>query len=232
MDPIWITHPESYAKVEAETRRELLFPKLLEIVNSKPPQTFLDYGCGDGSFVFLLDKQIEIALFDISSKALSIAHQRLHNRKYMTYTKESDIPSNYFDCILFSLVLMTIDAQDKIKASFSTLSRVKKRQGRVIVAVTHPCFRQYHFSTFHTEYANGRRFDYFDEGAKFRVFLRDRVSNESVSFNDYHWNLSSTLNLLIEAGLNLTEVIELPDHLKKDEQYQYNVAPYLVLVCQ
>ena len=170
MDSIWISNPEQYCRIEAESRKELLYPKLLEIVTGCSGTRVLDYGCGDGSFAKLLSDKYEIGLFDISEKVLLLAQETLKDRKFTTYYDDHEIPSNYFDCVIFGLVLMTIENLEKIRQIFSTLSRVKKRQGCLIVAVTHPCFRQYRFSTFHTEYCSNRSFNYWQRAPSSKYF--------------------------------------------------------------
>lgn len=232
MDPIWTQNPESYLAIQNESRKLVLYPKLLELLKQFGSKSVLDYGCGDGAFVMLLDENKEIGLYDISKKVLSIAERNLAGRAVTFYHNKRHIPKHRFDCVLLGLVLMTIGDRSTLKKVLKDAATAKRVDGKLVVAVTHPCFRQYFFSTFYTEYAKGKEFNYFSEGHRFTVHLKDLKTNRQVSFKDYHWSLSLTLNSIIEVGLKIMQIQELRDTVKTELTYNTDFPAYLIIVCQ
>ena len=80
------------------------------------------------------------------------------------------------------------------------------------MATSHPCFRQYEFSNFHTSFGRGQHLDYLAQGLPFQVTLEDSPE-QTITFTDHHWSFSETLNSIIRSGMIITEVIETPDDL-------------------
>jgi hypothetical protein len=127
---------------------------------------------------------------------------------------------------------MTIPSRRTIIKTLKELRRIKKKNGKLIITITHPCFRQYPYSTFFTEYYRDKKFNYFLDGDKFKVFIRDPIVNTHVSFYDYHWTLSTSINLILKNGLLLQEIIELPDFKTGNFFYNQKYPPYLLLIFQ
>ena len=232
MDFIWIAQHAKYSKIENESRKSIVFPAIKDLIGNSTKIKILDYGCGDGSFLEVLSNQIEIGLYDISSKALKLAEKRFSDRKLTIYQNADDIPVKHYDFIVCSLVLMTIETEEGLIEVFEDLKRCKSENGKVIIAITHPCFRQFHFSSFHAEYAKGKRFNYFNNGEKFLVQIKDLNNNKYISFYDYHWSLSKMLSLLFNAGLKMTKFIELSDTINTEITQNNLVPPYIVIECE
>lgn len=231
-DPIWLQNPEHYNSLINESRKTILHPKLAELVSDVENSRILEYGCGDGNLIKLLNTNNEISIYDISEKAVSIAEMRLKDLNLKVYRKKSDIPIKYFDIVFFSLVLMTIGSEEVIEKTFNHIGEILKKCGTCIVAITHPCFRQYKFSTFHTSYLDKKKFNYLKEGDKFGVILKDLDTKKVVSFFDYHWSLSFTINNIVEANLNIKRMIELPDFARKKDYFNKCYCPYLIIICE
>jgi ubiquinone/menaquinone biosynthesis C-methylase UbiE len=232
MESLWLLHPEEYNAIQNESRKLILHPLLATLIKPNEPTKLLDYGCGDGSFVQLLPENIITSLFDISNVSLSQAAKNLRKRKPSIYYEESSIPQDFFDYVIFSLVLMTIPTKRDIKKALTNIFNALKSNGILLAAVTHPCFRQYPFSTFHTSYSEAKTFHYFNDGENFKVYLRDNKSDNMISFDDYHWNLSTTLNLIIETQFQITKMIELPDSSELGKYHNPNFCPYLIIECK
>jgi ubiquinone/menaquinone biosynthesis C-methylase UbiE len=232
MDPIWTQNPELYLAIQDESRKLVLYPKILQLLKKFEAKSILDYGCGDGTFAMLLDKKKNIALYDISKKMLNIAKRNLDGRMVTFYNNKHQIPKHSFDCVLLSLVLMTIGDRSTLKRVLKDAATAKRADGKLVVTITHPCFRQYFFSTFYTDYAKKKEFNYFSEGQRFTVHLKDLKTNRQVSFKDYHWSLSLTLNSIIEVGLQIVQIEELHDTVATELTYNKDFPPYLIVVCQ
>lgn len=231
MDNIWILNPDAYSSISNESRKYILHPKIVELINQKDGVKILDYGCGDGSLIQLLKSSCEISLFDISNVVLARAKNNLKKYKPTIYYDRATIPEAYFDFVVFSLVVMTIPTKKDIKEALTKIQSSINQKGVAIIAITHPCFRQEIFSTFQTAYSKDKKFNYFKESEKFEVLLRDSETNQSTTFNDYHWTLGTILNLISESGLTLKRFIELPDKAENNKYFNPSFSPYIVIEC-
>lgn len=229
MDNIWLFHPELYSSLDNESRKYILHPKLLEYINQSDNIKLLDFGCGDGSFIKNLSTDFEISLYDISSKALAEAKANLKKFNVKIYYELDEIPNNNFDYVVLSLVLMTIDNKDDIVNILNKIYHSLNQNGKLLIAITHPCFRNYVYSTFQTDYSKNKNFNYFNEGEKFEVFLRD--NKKTVSFFDFHWSLSTTINLLIESNYKINKIEELMDKSGTGKYFNSNFSPYMIIEC-
>lgn len=231
MDNIWVLHPKTYSGIINESRKLILHPKLSELIIQKEGTKILDYGCGDGSLITLVDNKCEISLFDISNIVLSEAKKNLKDYKTTVYYDQSAIPKNYFDYVIFSLVIMTIPTKKDIKESLHAIYSSLQKNGTALIAITHPCFRQEIFSTFQTGYSQDKRFNYFEDGDKFEVLLRDSITNQTLTFHDYHWTLSTIINLITSCNLIIKNMFELPDKSGNNKYFNSRFSPYIILEC-
>lgn len=231
MDNIWILNPDAYSSIIGESRKYILHPKIVELITQSDKVKILDYGCGDGSFIKLLKSSCEVSLFDISNVVLSQAKKNLKEYDPTIYYDRGTIPENYFDYVIFSLVIMTIPTKKDIKEALTKIQSSLTDTGVAIIAITHPCFRQEIFSTFQTAYSKDKKFNYFREGEKFEVLLRDSETNRSITFCDYHWTLGTILNLATESGLTFTRIIELPDKADNNKYFNSSFSPYIIIEC-
>lgn len=226
IEKFWSERLNEYLAVEDESRKKTLYPELLKIINDIGPSSILDYGCGDGDILTsLVDKNIELGVYDISKQALDAVNRRF-NGEIPYYKQVSEIDSEAYELVVCSLVLMTIPDEPSVRSTLKNIKRVKKKRGVSLFAVTHPCFREHQFSTFVTEYTNKNPFYYLKDGEKFEVTMFDPSSNNKVSFYDYHWTLSKMLNLIIESGMAIKFLTEVQDsHEKGNDKF----PPYLII---
>lgn len=231
IDNFWTSSLESYLAVKDESRKATLYPKIIEIVKELKPTNILDYGCGDGELLFLIKNNCKanISAYDQSTMAINAIRSRLGSEEVNIYENKSQITFNNYDVVICSLVLMTIGTEAGLDEVLETIYKAKKEDGFAIFAITHPCFRQYQYSTFVTQYTNKEPFPYLKEGVTFEVTIFDAKSNNKVRFNDYHWSLSKTVNLLIDKGFSITKLLELKDIPKSGNEY---FPPYLIIVVQ
>jgi len=229
MDNIWLYHPEQYSSLENESRKYILHPKLSQYINQTQNVKLLDFGCGDGSFIKNLSNNLEISLYDISSKALAEAKSNLKDYNIKTYYDLDEIPNNNFDYVVLSLVLMTIDNKNDLLNVLNKIYNSLNQAGTLLIAITHPCFRNYIYSTFQTDYSKTKNFNYFNEGEKFEVFLRD--NKKTVSFSDFHWTLSTTINMIIESNFRIKKIEELKDKSDIGKYFNSNFSPYMIIEC-
>lgn len=232
-DKIWTRSPLTFANVSNDNRHFILHPKIAELVHEFDAKKLLDHGCGDGVMNLLINKSVEIGLHDINKEILQVASENLKYYNHRVFIERGEIPKGYYDVSISSNVLMTIDNEEEYLNVLSDLKNsVKQDNGKVIIGITHPCFRQFDFSTFKTEFTNGSVFNYFEEGKRFSVFLKkgNESSDDFVEFADFHYSLSYTINKALSVGLTLEKMIELPDKSTDQQFFNFSFAPFIVLI--
>lgn len=230
MGDFWIDTPDSYIELDYESRKFYLHPWLRERISYIRPKCILDFGCGDGSlFISYESSYDELWLYDHSVRMIDLARRNFSNRpKVRLIWQAHEIHREYFDLVVFSLVLMTIGNEEELRDVANRICTASITGGTCLVAVTHPCFRQYPFSTFETEFVY-KPFDYMSGGKPFQVRLSDVWHAHFVEFTDFHWPLDFTLNLFIQSGFDLRSVTELPDRAALKGLANPHFPCYLIL---
>lgn len=72
-------------------------------------------------------------------------------------------------------------------------------------------------------------FDYHKKGEPFEVTIHDETKKLSVTFIDYHWTLSYTINKMIQTGLNIENIIETEDD-KSVSGFNKQFPPFIILI--
>lgn len=222
--------PEYFSMSNTSTTT-VLHPILRDYVTGLAPTKVLDYGCGDGRFIEMLGSVPEVHALDKSRDALELAKKRVGHRLSRTYLDPKLLPPCYFDVVVCSLVLIMAESVADFQVMVQDLAATCKPLGHVIVAITHPCFRDRRFSDFEVPSWLGTPFDYFSEGQPFEVCLLDNEQNKSICFTDHHWTLSFTINAIADAKLSVCKLIETRDlmgHTRSNE----TAPPYLVIIAQ
>ena len=222
----WLNQSDGYSSLETSSWNKTLHPQIVDRVNQRMPKTYLDFGCGDAKLDHFLYPDIPISIYDISQGMLDTAEENLGEKLFKRYNHIDEIPDNHFDVIVSSLMLMCIDNYEEFKATITKIYNSLSPGGLAIIALTHPCFRQYPFSDFQSEFTQ-KPFDYFDEGAAFEVEIVD--SKSEIKFVDFHWSLGLTINTLIECGHIIKSLHEFPDD-KNAKGANMMFAPY-VMIC-
>ncbi len=225
----WIQNAEDFLSFEHPSERDVMHPIIVDKINSLKPQTYLDFGAGDGRMTSKVNDDILIDIYDISPIMIAGAKKILGHRLSNIYTDITKIPANYYDVIACSMVLICIDNKQEYEEALSAIENSLKPGGVAIFSVTHPCFRQSFFCDFYTEFSKGKEFDYFNESKPFEVTIHDPENINKVKFEDYHWSLSHTVNSMVKAGLSITELIETPDD-KNIAGYNKLTSPFLILI--
>lgn len=189
------------------------------------PATMLDFGCGDGKLVPYLDKVQEVHLYDINPEFYESIKQANPERSIRYFHAASDLPSNNYDAIACSMVVMCIDSQAGLEDCFQQMHRVARPGALLVVTVTHPCFRDKAFSYFRTS-CFGREYPYRTEGWPFEVHVDG--PDGPITFTDHHWSLGFMLELIARTGWRLASLEELPDVPFRSNVNEEH-PPYLIL---
>jgi SAM-dependent methyltransferase len=218
---------EMYSLDNAE--QVILHPFVAEIIHSFQPQNCLDYGCGDAFVDTLLDEKIQVALYDKNIVSLRKTFHKRAKPNFKMFASEQEIPNHYFDCILYSQVMMCISNKFEQLAILKKLYVYKKKTGKLVIVITHPCFLQYEFGHWYTSYAKHQPFKYLSEGEHYSVYMKRYL--QPVVFQDYNWSLSFIINTIIKAGFKLEKMIEHKDMCYNINVPQTNFPHYMFLIC-
>lgn len=227
IEKFWINNADTYSEKGFEINEVGTHPHLIKLFDKYCPyaKNILDYGCGDGSLIKKLNKEVNISLFDISPQMLKIAKNSLSQFHLTVFPTIADIPDNQYDCIFLSMVLICVSTQKDVIEIIKKIRTAKTNEGYVFVANPHPCFRDKPFSSYYTEFSIGKDFNYFENGERHQIFLRET----DINFFDYNWSFSFLLNSFIKQGLQVVEVAELKDN---DTNSFYNAkhSPTIIYV--
>lgn len=224
-EDFWIKKASLYSNEKFEINELGTHPILIEAYNRRNRNwtTVLDYGCGDGSLIQKLEDKPEVSLFDISESMLEIAGEKLASRRPRIYHDARRLPGDYFDCVFLSMVLVCVNSEKDFEFIIDRIAEVKKQDGLLFIANPHPCFRDKPFSSYYTEYTIGKPFDYFDNGGRHEIFIRDKP----MSFFDYNWSISYLLNTCVRRGFALVEMTEVRDN-QTNEYYNESCSPSII----
>lgn len=224
---IWSENAIQFMRVKHLSQKNVLHPTLAKMINEDNPNNLLDYGCGDGRLLKLLNDKIEIDIFDKNPEMLELSKYNLGDRTNKVFYDIKNLPTLNYEAVLLSMVLVCIDNEIEFNTVLKKIKSVKSVNGKVYIAVTHPCFRDKIFSNFYTSFSENQPFNYLQNGEPFNVTIEDMMP-PSVAFTDYHWNLSYTINKIIEAGLVIEKIIETPDDFNNPNNNRL-FSPYLII---
>jgi hypothetical protein len=122
---------------------------------------------------------------------------------------------------------MCIETKEELNRILSINNRSLKEGGSLVVVMTHPCFLQYEFGHYHTSFDHNN-FKYLQEGLKYDVFMKREGS--PLVFSDYHWPLSTIVNLVIKNGFQVKKIIEHPDLPYKGNQPNSSAVPWMFIL--
>lgn len=232
----WVNNPLEFAHNRLDSRQYILLPAITGLVEKEGANKILDYGCGEGYLSNNFNnKSINLGLFDISSTMMELAKENALKSQIAsvsTFNSHTEIPENGFDCVVLSLVLMTIGEDDEYKNVLVNCKKALTRNGSLFIGLTHPCFRQALYSTHHTKFTWGSEFDYFNNNAPFDVFIRTSKAESFIHFEDFHHNFSYTFSMLKQAGFYVEDLIELKDQPIENSPFNKHFSPYLILKCK
>jgi ubiquinone/menaquinone biosynthesis C-methylase UbiE len=125
--------------------RKLAIPAVLELLGPRLGEKILDVGAGQGVLApFIAKAQARYTGIDISSRLLQFArkHHGKHGRFILGDARElaklPELRQGEFDAVVF---LLSIQDMDPLHGVFESTAWALGPGGRVVILITHPCFR-------------------------------------------------------------------------------------------
>ncbi len=224
----WNKTPQNYNNLKNENRKSVLFPKILSLLDTNKHSKILDYGGGDGSFLEMIKFKAEKYLYDPSEGMIEVAKNNVKTINHfslddLVYQKEK------FDLVTLIHVVTIIKEDTELNRIFAHIHSILKNKGELIIALTHPAFKNNIFSTFHTDFHN-EKFNYFEEKI-YKTHLNTVTQNKYVSFECYHRPVSKLLNMIITNNFQISYLDEVQDTDFNNLSKEFNFPPFLIIKC-
>jgi SAM-dependent methyltransferase len=210
------------------TIQNIVHPYILRQIGEA--KHILDFGCGNGDLISKITKFDTLTAYDPNRTFINMAKKQVKQTKVHFTCNKKDLAKHNYDFIILNFVLMSISSNSAIVKLLKYLNSLLMPSGRVLIGVTHPCFRHCSFSFFDTSF-NSDSFLYRHEGHPFKVRLFSNSTALPIYLENYHYSLSSLLNNVYLSGLQLRTVDELYDKKTKHSKYS-QFPPYLMLVLE
>lgn len=228
------TRPDFWNSKEAEAvfradqvEEAGLHRHLAEIIRGLAPKRLLDFGCGDGALLPTLNPGIEIGLYDPNSASARIAAGKSKSEVTRVYEHVDSIEPSSYDAVVLSFVLVCLGNQQEFAEVLHRIKAYLCEGGTLIVAEAHPCFRDRVFVGHRVDYTDDRPFNYNARFHQFPICLKGE--NEEVRFYDYHWTLADAVNTIVQSGLKIRTLNEIPDSDFGNRTANPFFPPYLVI---
>ncbi|MEE4273708.1 MAG: methyltransferase domain-containing protein [Thermoanaerobaculales bacterium] len=208
----------AYAELGRQKHVAVLQSIVPELLGDLGGQRVLDFGCGPGGLTVALaeagadcivgiDESDEMV--DAARALVSGLDDEVRARIVIERGNEDVVAEKSgFDAALSSLALMMCDSMDRLVSVSRALVGAIRPGGRLLVVLTHPCFRHRDYGTFRYELPED--YDYWRSGAAYEVQLGTESNGEEATITDHHWTLQDYCNALTDAGAAVTRLVELP----------------------
>lgn len=222
----WVSEADKFHQID-NVEREILLPYVANLINDIAPKKMLDFGCGNAYLSSLINSGTEISLYDINPSFIELHKQWNIKNEIKPILSKEEIPDEHFDIVVQTSVLMCIPNIKSIKEIFHSNNKSLKKDGVLLIVITHPCFLQYEFGHYHTSF-NQENFQYLKDGLEYSVYMKQKNA-ETIIFTDYNWSLSTIINELIKADFTLNHIVEHPDLESKDYKSNGLVPSWLFI---
>ncbi len=227
-----------------DIHRRVVIPSVIRQLSLKPGQHILDCCCGQGVFARALSAQgVQVTGLDMSPSLIALAEERAGADERFICGDARELKSlcgkNAFD---HAAVVLALQDLDPLAPVLSGLAEVLKARGRLVMVLTHPCFRvPRHSDWFRDE--TGVRYRQVDTYLRpFNLAIRTHPSQkeQSVTSHHFHRPISSYINELGRAGFGLvaSEELTLPNRgstgkqTEEDERSASEIPVFMVLTAK
>lgn len=211
-DPIALWYDGWMGAEGSRFHQEVALPLTLELAAPRKQQRVLDVGCGQGVLAEAIVRcGAHYTGIDVSGTLVRKAiarHGKAANSRFLHC--DASVPSRYAKHGPFDLAVLLLSVQDMpaIRRVFSSVGSVLRPRGRIVIVMTHPCFRIPRMSGWGVDPGRKlvyRRVDGYLTSRKIPIRLHGR--NVAKTFS-YHRPLSEYTRELARAGFSIDALEE------------------------
>ena len=192
--------------------RELAIPALLALLNPQPKERILDVGAGQGVLApHLIAQRVSYLGLDASAKLIAQARKHHHKGRFLMgdarhLQQVKGLQQASMDTAVF---LLSIQDMDPLEQVLSSVSWVLKPNGRIVILMTHPCFRIPRQSGWGWDQGRKLRYRRIDSYlSQLQVPMTGNGRRRKT--RSYHRPLQAYINGLAECGLMIDQIQEIP----------------------
>jgi ubiquinone/menaquinone biosynthesis C-methylase UbiE len=190
----------------SDYQRSLIFPGAFRMLAVKKGDRVLDLACGPGAFSrYMSKKGMRVEGLDASEQLLSYAAARSPASIRFHHADASE-PGSFGDAVFDAIAcLMALQNMEDIQPVMKNAAAWLKPGGRLVLVVTHPCFRiprQTHWGWDEEKKMEYRRVDRYASEMVIPI-LTPPFARSKVFTSTYHRPLESYFKALVEAGLGV-----------------------------
>ncbi len=197
-----------------EYHRQVAIPALLNLLEPEAGESVLDIGAGQGVLAaYLQDVGMVYLGIEASPKLVRVARKRHRQARFVQGDARAlavvdGVEQDGFDTAVFLLSIQDMDPLDTV---LQNAAWALKPSGRLVILMTHPCFRIPRQSGWGWDEQRKLRFRRIDRYlTTLHVPLRPSRRGKRHRTKSFHRPLQAYINGLAECGLLVERVQEIP----------------------
>lgn len=190
--------------------RNVIIPRVLELLNLKPSSKVLDMGCGSGILGRSIDKNISYVGVDLSASLVkdAVKQDNNPNHKYLiSDASKLNIKEDNFTDSVFILSLQNMKSAES--AIINAVSKIKSG-GKLLLVLNHPAFRIPRQSSWQIDNGNKteyRRINKYMSNMEIPINMNPSDRNSELTWS-YHYPISKITDMLNSRGLLISKIEE------------------------
>ncbi|HZO88670.1 MAG TPA: class I SAM-dependent methyltransferase [Chthonomonadaceae bacterium] len=227
-DPVADWYNGWVGKRGSDHHRRLAIPAVLELLEPRPGEHILDIGAGQGVLApFIVRARARYTGLDASSRLLEFA--RKHHGEQGRFLladahRLAELPELHqrFDAAVF---LLSLQDMDPLASALTSAAWTLRHGGRLILLMTHPCFRVPWQSGWGWDERRKRAFRRIESYlTPFSVPMQPYPGGNGAT-RSFHRPLQAYINSLAECGLLVERLREIPADKARAENLDNREIP-------
>ncbi len=194
-----------------EHHRDVIFPKLLPLLNLKQGDSLLDLACGQGVLAHQIPGEVRYLGIDLSP---SLIEQAKEGQRAGSSFQVGDICAPLevdFSPFSHATIVLALQNVERADLALKNAACHLKSGGELFLVLNHPCFRiprQTHWGVDTEKNLQYRRIDRYLSSLKIPIQMNPGKGKKSEITWSFHRSLSDYSRFLIDAGFLIAGIEE------------------------